>query len=394
MIFSFSSSEEGFYTSFKLDNKTRRHAMFKSKAYPTNYIQEPGILYETGDWIRKFGQTPLIIAGPTAWSKAGVQIEQSLKANELDYQLEFFKGHCSDEELERLLSTVSSSIDIVVGVGGGQCLDTAKLIAYRLNVPVITVSTLASTCAASTPLSIIYTPEHVFVRVEKFDRCPVLTLVDPDIIQDAPIRYLIAGIGDTLVKWYEAVPLTEGKFKNAKTLAGLKMAELVRDLLFEYSEQAIQECEKQETGQALRQVIDTNILLAGLVGGLGGETCKASGAHAIHYGMTLIPEMQEAYHGELVAFGLLCQFKLEGKPDEEIIKMMNFFQKIKLPITLTDLNMTEIRENDLRLAAKKACEPQQTIHLLPFPIYEEKVYESIIEIHKLGEIIKREQVRV
>jgi glycerol dehydrogenase len=104
--------------------------------------------------------------------------------------------------------------------------------------------------------------------------------------------------------------------------------------------------------------------------------------------------MQEAYHGELVAFGLLCQFKLEGKPDEEIIKMMNFFQKIKLPITLTDLNMTEIRENDLRLAAKKACEPQQTIHLLPFPIYEEKVYESIIEIHKLGEIIKREQVRV
>jgi glycerol dehydrogenase len=365
--------------------------MFTSKAYPSNYIQEPGILCESGDWIKKFGDKPLIISGSTAWSKAGSQMKQSLKTAGLEYQLEFFDGHCSDVEIERLLAKADPKIDVVVGIGGGQCLDTAKFIAHRLDAPIITVSTLASTCAASSALSIIYTPEHEFVRVEEYDRCPVLALVDPDIIRDAPIRYLIAGIGDSIVKWYEAIPLNKGKFQNARTQAGLKMAELVRDLLFQYSEQAIQDCENGETSQALCQVVDANIFLAGFVAGLGRNTCASSGAHSIHYGMTIVPEMKGAYHGELVAFGLLCQFKLEGKPDEEIIKMMEFYQKIHLPICLFDLGMTQINEQDLRKAASKACAPEELIHNLPFPILEGKVYESIIEAHKLGEIVKSQK---
>jgi glycerol dehydrogenase-like iron-containing ADH family enzyme len=362
--------------------------MFRAKAYPTNYIQEPGILREIGQWIKKFGKKPLIIAGPTAWSKAGKDIEESINANGLEYQLQFFKGHCSDQELQRVLSETHQGIDLVIAVGGGQCLDTSKLVANRLNTPIITVSTLASTCAASSALSIIYTPEHEFLRVEEFDRCPVLALVDPDIIRDAPIRYLVAGIGDTVVKWYEAIPLNKGKFQNAKTQAGLKMAELIRDLLFEYSEQAIADCKAKVTSDALRQVIDANVLLAGLVAGLGRETCASSGAHSIHYGMTKIPEIRKAYHGEIVAFGLLCQFKLEGKTDEEILDMFNFYQRIGLPISLFELGMKEIREGDLRLAANKACLPEENIHNLPFAIHEENVYYAILEAHQLGERFK------
>lgn len=358
--------------------------MFKSMAYPTNYIQEQGILRESAAWIRKFGARPFIVAGTTAWSKAGPQMEQSMIAGGLPYQLEMFAGHCSDEEVARLIGKADAASDVVVGVGGGQCLDAAKLVAHRLHLPVVTVSTLASTCAASSALSIVYTPEHVFVRVEQFERCPVLALVDPDLIRDAPIRYLIAGIGDTLVKWYEAIPLNRGKYQHAKTKAGLKMAELARDLLMENSEQALREAENGQTGPALRDVIDTNVLLGALVGGLGNETCKASGAHSIYYGMTCIPEMQHIYHGELVGFGMLCQFKLEGKPDEEIKDMMRFFRRIRLPIHLFDLKWTEIREDELRRAADKACAPLETIHLLPFPVNGETVYEAIVHIHELG----------
>jgi glycerol dehydrogenase len=363
--------------------------MFKAKAYPTNYIQEPGILRETGEWVRKFGTKPLIIAGRTAWSKAGPQIEESMKKAGFDYQLEFFSGHCSDNEFDRLLAKVDTLNDIVVGVGGGQCLDTAKFVANRLNVPIVTVSTLASTCAGSSALSVVYTPEHVFMRVDEYDRCPVLALVDPNIIRDAPVRYLTSGIGDTIVKWYEAIPINHGKFQNAKTMAGLKMAELTRDLLIEHSEQAIRECEKGETGESLRYVIDAIILVAGFVGGFGRHTCGSSGAHSVHYGMTIIPDMKGAYHGELVAFGLLCQFQLEGKQKQEILEMIHFYHKIGLPISLFDLGMMEIREEELRKAAKKACAPEEMIHMLPFPILEEKVYEAIHEAHCLGENVKK-----
>jgi glycerol dehydrogenase len=366
----------------------KRWMMFISKAYPSNYIQEKDILLKSGDWVKRFGTTPLVVSGPTAWSKAGPQIAQSFNESGLDYHLEMFEGHCSDQELNRLLPKIPASVDIVVGVGGGQCMDMAKLVANRLHLPVMNISTLASTCAASAAQSIIYTPEHVFVRLEQFDLSPVAVLVDPDIIREAPVRYLIAGIGDTIVKWYEAMPLNEGKYQNAKTKAGLKIAELIRDLLFEYSEQAIQDCEKGETSEALRQVIDTNILLAGLVGGLGRHTCASSGAHAIHYGMTVIPEMRHAYHGELVAYGLLCQFTLEGKSDQEIIDFMEFYKKINLPISLFDLGMKQIRQQDLQNAAIKACEPGRSIHNLPFTIHVDDVYKSINEIHQLGESLK------
>ncbi len=363
--------------------------MFIAKGYPTNYIQNQGILSDTASWVQKFGTKPFLLAGPTAWSIAGPAIEQSLQENRLDFQLEMFQGHCSDQELDRVLSKVDPSHDIIIGVGGGQCLDMAKLVANRLRLPVMTVSTLASTCAASSALSIIYTPEHVFVRMEEFDQCPVAVLVDPDIIAHAPARYLSAGIGDTLVKWYEAYPINQGRAQNAKTKAGLKIAELVKELLLEYGETAILECNQNETGEALSQVIDANILLGGIVGGLGRDTCAASGAHAIHYGMTIIPEMQEAFHGELVAYGLLCQLKLEEKSDEEIIQLMHYYQKINLPISLFDLGLQDIREEDLRQAASKACAPEQTIHQLPFPIIEEKVYESFLYIHDLGEKVKK-----
>lgn len=364
--------------------------MHVAKAYPSNYIQEKGIIDKAGEWVKKFGTTPFVLSGPTAWSKVSAPFTKSLSEGGLDYTLEFFEGHCSDQEVQRVLSQVPSSVDVIVGVGGGQCVDTAKLVANRLNLPVLNISTLASTCAASAAQSIIYTPEHVFVRVEPFDHSPVAVLVDPDIIRDAPMRYLSAGIGDTLVKWYEAMPLNEGKVQNAMTKVGLKIAELIRDLLFEFSEQAIRDCEKGETSESLRQVIDANILLGGLVGGLGRHTCASSGAHAIHYGMTVIPEMKDAFHGELVAYGLLCQFKLEGKKDQEIIDFMRFYQKINLPISLKDLGMKNLREEDLRLAAQKACAPERTIHHLPFAILEENVYQAIIDIHELGEAIKSE----
>lgn len=365
--------------------------MFRSMAYPTNYIQEPGVLKECGFWIKKFGSRPLIVAGPTAWSKAGEQIALSLKEAEVDYQIEFFAGHCSDEELERLQSKADPNIDIIIGVGGGQCLDTAKLMGIILNLPIVTVSTLASTCAATTPLSVVYTPDHEFVRTEYYDRCPILTLVDPNIILKAPVRYLVSGIADTLVKWYEAFPINQGKFQNTKTKAGLKIAELARDLLFESSEQAIHECQTGQLGHALREVIDTNILLGGLVGGLGSDTCRASGAHPIHYGMTLIPEMKHAYHGELVAFGLLCQLTLEGKTEEEITNLMGFYQRINLPINLFELKMTEVREADLDRAAKKVYD-QEEIHFLPVTISEEMIKKAIIKTHQLGEKVAVKKV--
>lgn len=45
------------------------------------------------------------------------------------------------------------------------------------------------------------------LQFEIFDDANFLVLVEPQIILNAPAEYLLAGIGDTLAKWYEAAVL-------------------------------------------------------------------------------------------------------------------------------------------------------------------------------------------
>mgnify|MGYP001265024364 FL=1 len=366
--------------------------MIVSMAYPTVYIQEPNILREAGDWLGKYGSRLFVVSGHRAWRKAGASVEQSLKAAGLFFKVCRFQGSCTYAEAERIRALIPKGTDLIVAVGGGQCMDTAKLVAARAGLPVATIPTLASTCASTTPLSIMYDGEHRYVGVEYYDRCPVLTLVDTGVIAEAPYRYLIAGIGDALAKWYEAYPINEGKSLDARTRLGLKIAELARDLLLEHGEQAISENKQGKAGLAIRQIIDVNIYYAGLVGGIGHYTCRGSAAHSFHNGMVgIIQGIDQMYHGEIVAFGILCQLVLEGKPLEEIVELIKFYLSIRLPVSFYDLHVKELKEDELRASARSICHPSQNIHLLPFSVTEEMVYQAMMDAHRLGEQVKAER---
>ncbi|EPR3265448.1 oxidoreductase, partial [Klebsiella pneumoniae] len=84
---------------------------------------------------------------------------------------------------------------------------SAKVLARRLGVPLVAIPTIAATCAAWTPLSVWYSDAGQALNFEIFDDANFLVLVEPRIILNAPAEYLLAGIGDTLAKWYEAVVL-------------------------------------------------------------------------------------------------------------------------------------------------------------------------------------------
>lgn len=87
------------------------------------------------------------------------------------------KGYSSPNAITRIAEELKSS-DVIIGIGGGTILDTAKSVADALQIEVIMVPTIPGTCAASTPLSVIYDDKGNFMRVDYHKRSSYLTLID------------------------------------------------------------------------------------------------------------------------------------------------------------------------------------------------------------------------
>lgn len=125
------------------------------------------------------------------------------KAFLTDNPLVYFKGNCTFEEIDRLCD-ILAPYDSIIAFGGGQLMDTVKVVSDKLNIFLINIQTLPSNCAALTSKSIIYASSTHEKVANKREQKPVdMVLIEPELLRRAPKAYIISGIGDTLAKYYE-----------------------------------------------------------------------------------------------------------------------------------------------------------------------------------------------
>ena len=347
---------------------------------PGKVLRGANILRESGAEIARFGDRPLVVGGDNSLERVESHIEPTCKQHKLTAERASYLPDCAESSLAKLREAAQAHrADFIIGVGGGKALDTAKLLAHQLKLPIITVPTSGATCAGWTALSNIYSEQGAFQYDVALDRCPDLIIVDYGLIATAPQRTLVAGIGDAIAKWYEA-SVSSGTATETMTIAAVQQARVLRDLLLQKSEAALQDIQ----GAAWQEVVDATVLLAGVIGGIGGANCRTVAAHAVHNGLTHIPEAHNALHGEKVAYGILVQLRLEEMLHNSQLavssrqQLIEFYNAIGLPKTLEELGLGAASLTKLRQAAIIACNPSSDIHRLPFKVTPEQLMAAMV----------------
>ncbi len=351
---------------------------------PRVYVQNENALSELAKYVQPVGQKVLAIADAFVTGLVGEKVADSFKDSPTELVYAEFKGECSQVEIDRLCAIVAENqIDVIIGVGGGKTLDTAKAVAHFSQKPVVIAPTVASSDAPTSSVSVIYTEEGEFSEY-LVSRNPDVVVMDTTVIAKAPVRLLVAGMGDALATYFEARAnernygrIATGAFP---TLAAQALAKLSYDVLLRDGLKAKLSAEHGQNSIALENIIEANTYLSGL----GFESGGVAAAHAIHNGFTILPQCHHLLHGEKVAFGTLALLVLENAPMEEINEVMDFCQTLGLPITLNEMGIEEVNLDELLEVAKVACLPQETIHFMPFEVTPEAVVSAMLIVHQLG----------
>jgi glycerol dehydrogenase len=273
---------------------------------------------------------------------------------------------------------------VIVGAGGGKVLDTARAVAADLDLPVVNCPTVASSDAPCSALSVIYTDDGAFLQYRIYAKNPVLVLVDTQVIAHSPPRLLVAGMGDALATWFEAKTCVEGNVKNMRgggsTQSALALAELCYRILLSDGVDALSALRSQSTTPALERLVEANTLLSGL----GFESSGLAAAHAVHNGLTAVPQTHPYFHGEKVAYGVLVQLILEKKPQVLVEEVLDFAARVGLPTTLAAIGLAEMTADMLDQIAARSTAEGETIHNEPFAVQPRMVAEAIRVADALG----------
>jgi len=231
-----------------------------------------------------------------------------------------------------------SGADAIVAVGGGRCLDVAKLAAARAGLTVVAVPTQLSHDGICSPVAVV--PDESGRSQSLGALSPRAVFLSIPTLVDAPADSVRAGVGDLL-----ANPLALRDW----ALAAERGLEEIDEQAWDLSAESIDvlrphlDADPEQSAKDpafLRRLADA-LILSGMAMILAGTSRPASGAeheisHAIDAGFG-----GRALHGAQVAFGCVFSVELYGEDTHAFRRQL---ATLALPGHPAELGLTE---NDL-----------------------------------------------
>jgi len=218
-----------------------------------------------------------LLADPNTYAAAGEQVERVLSEAGIAstvYLLNSQKAEPDEHAVGSVVMHFDKTCDLLVGVGSGVINDIGKIVANLTGLPYVIFGTAPSMDGyASATSSVI----RDGLKYSLPSVCPDTVVGDLDILCAAPMRMILAGLGDMLAKYVSLVEWQMAVIINGEYYCGQ-----VADLVSEALEQCVANLDglTRRDPEAVRAVMN-GMVLSGIAANYAGVSRPVSGME--HY---------------------------------------------------------------------------------------------------------------
>lgn len=274
----------------------------------------PGVIRLLPEALSALGaRHPMVVCGPFGYEIAGKTVCMLLDQRKITYSLHVIpcddRGKIKPAEYATgsALLHFNHDCDLVLGVGSGVINDLCKVLSKTAKIPCMIMATAPSMDGYASDSSSL---EIGGIKCSLREQMPAAILCDTEILAQAPMHMIHAGLGDILAKY---TSLCDWKLSNIVTgeYYCSAVAQLVNDSLLNTvsSAQGIQERKKSSI-----QAITEGLVLSGIGIAFAGTSHPASGLdhYFSHCWEMMLLERGEDYelHGIQVGIGMLLTLKI------------------------------------------------------------------------------------
>jgi len=281
----------------------------------------------------------VVIGGDRGTAAVRDELDAAFDGTGVEARYRSFDGECTVPAVRRHREEGDGAPtpDLVVGVGGGKALDTAKLAAEG-RCPVVTIPTSAATSAAWAALSVVYDDDGCYRGGVRLTTCPDALLFDPSLVAEAPARYLANGVMDASAKFFETSLIDRDEIGPLASLGRSVAEDLYARPLRDYAAIAVADARDGAVTPALEAVSEAAIAGPGVAAGLLSDRTYLTMPHVFCY--TLLPYgsvQADSFHGERVAYGVLVLQALLGREPHDLRTLKRWYESLGPSMTLAGL---------------------------------------------------------
>lgn len=312
------------------------------------FFYGPGCIEVLAQEVLRLGGRPLIIGGPKSVRIVIDRCDDSFKSAGIQTVIQVHEGACT-RKVAKEYQQIAAQNDctLIIGIGGGKCIDLAKCTATFADMDLINVPTSVATCCASSSVCIMYSESGKPDGSVPMNKEPDVVIADTDIISTAPKRMLAAGMFDAIAKLPEVIHNLRIESYRDSSLEKYICTVNSRAIFDFLTSESINVYDKGVDSGRFTDVILTNLLHTSIVSGFSLGLDQLALAHGLYDFMrrSFTEQAEHIMHGEIVAVGVIMQMYFNKANQEQIDKAYSLMEHMSMPLNLPQIGFEPTKNN-------------------------------------------------